>query len=173
MQQTKTQQIKTILNQNIVIKKSPLAGNFGLTGVSFFSCEKLISIQENKPIAAYTNNKRKGMRMMLSIDTISAEELDVSLGKQDAIIIDLRDVEEYEISHLKTAINIPYREIQKCRRLPKGKLLVLYCSRGSSSLFAARELMKMGYRVKSVVGGIRCYKGSNLYFSNGHSKIKK
>ena len=110
---------------------------------------------------------------MLSIDTISAEELDVYVGRQDAIIIDLRDVEEYEISHLKTAINIPYWEIQKCRRLPKGKLLVLYCSRGSSSLFAARELMKMGYRVKSVVGGIRCYKGSNLYFSNGHSKIKK
>lgn len=166
MQRTKTQQIKTqwikiTLNQNIAIKNEPpLQETSVLPEFPFFMPHILII-------------KRKGMRMMLSIDTISAEELDVYVGRQDAIIIDLRDVEEYEISHLKTAINIPYREIQKCRRLPKGKLLVLYCSRGSSSLFAARELMKMGYRVKSVVGGIRCYKGSNLYFSNGHSKMKK
>ena len=131
-----------------------------ITGVSFFS-------------AAYTNTKRKGMRIMLSIDTISAEELDAYVGRQDAVIIDLRDTEEYERSHVKTAVNIPYEEIQRCRRFPKDKLLVLYCSRGSSSLFAARELMKMGYTVKSVVGGIRCYRGSNLYFSNVHSKIKK
>lgn len=32
--------------------------------------------------------------------------------------------------------------------------------------------MKMGFRVKSVVGGIRCYQGSNLYFSTEHSRIK-
>ena len=82
---------------------------------------------------------------MLSIDTISAEELDAYVGRQDAVIIDLRDAEEYERSHVKTAVNIPYEEIQRCRRFPKDKLLVLYCSRGSSSLFAARELMKMGY----------------------------
>lgn len=68
---------KTILNQNIVIKKSPPCRKLRSYRSFLFSCEKLISIQENKPIAAYTNNKRKGMRMMLSIDTISAEELDV------------------------------------------------------------------------------------------------
>ena len=38
---------------------------------------------------------------------------------------------------------------------------------------AARELMKKGYRVKSVVGGIHSYSGSNLYFSPMHSKINK
>ena len=155
------QRTKIIPNQNTAIKKrAPLQETSVITGVSFFS-------------AAYTNTKRKGMRIMLSIDTISAEELDAYVGRQDAVIIDLRDAEEYERSHVKTAVNIPYEEIQRCRRFPKDKLLVLYCSRGSSSLFAARELMKMGYTVKSVVGGIRCYRGSNLYFSNVHSKIKK
>ena len=155
------QRTKIIPNQNTAIKKrAPLQETSVITGVSFFS-------------AAYTNTKRKGMRIMLRIDTISAEELDAYVGRQDAVIIDLRDAEEYERSHVKTAVNIPYEEIQRCRRFPKDKLLVLYCSRGSSSLFAARELMKMGYTVKSVVGGIRCYRGSNLYFSNVHSKIKK
>ena len=63
-------------------------------------------------------------------------------------------------------------DIQECRKFSKRKLLELDCERGSSSLFAARELMKMGFRVKSVVGGIRCYQGSNLYFPSGHSRIK-
>lgn len=110
---------------------------------------------------------------MLNIDTISAEELDDYIGRKDAVIIDLREKEVYEASHIKTAVNIPYEELEGCRRFSKRKLLVLYCQRGSSSLFAARELMKMGYRVKSVVGGIRCYQGSNLYFSTEHSRIKQ
>ena len=90
---------------------------------------------------------------MLSIDTIAAQELDAYKDRDDVII--------------------PYEELEICRKLPRTKLLVLYCERGSASLFAARSLMKMGFRVKSVVGGIRCYQGSNLYFSTGHSRIKK
>ena len=58
-----------------------------------------------------------------------------------------------------------------CRNVPRQKLLIVYCERGSTSLFAARALMKMGFRVKSVVGGIRCYQGSNLYFSTEHSRM--
>lgn len=99
---------------------------------------------------------------MLSIDTISAEDLDSYIGRKDVVIIDLRENEMYENSHLKTAVNIPYEKLEECRKFSKKKLLVLYCQRGSSSLFAARELMKMGYRVKSVVGGIRCYKGNSM-----------
>lgn len=109
---------------------------------------------------------------MLNMDTISAEELDSYVGMKNVVIIDLREREMYEQSHLKTAVNIPYEELEECRKFSKRKTLILYCERGSSSLFAARELMKYGYRVKSVVGGIRCYQGSNLYFSAEHSKIK-
>lgn len=109
---------------------------------------------------------------MQSIDTVSPQELDSYIGRTDAIIIDLREKEAYEESHLKTAVNIPYDNIQECRKFSRKKLLVLYCERGSASLFAARELMKMGFQVKSVVGGIRCYQGSSLYFPPGHSRIK-
>ena len=59
---------------------------------------------------------------MLSIDTISAEELDAYVGRQDAVIIDLRDAEEYERSHVKTAVNIPYEEIQKMQKISEGQI---------------------------------------------------
>lgn len=109
---------------------------------------------------------------MQSIDTISADDLDLYIGRKDAVIIDLREREAYEISHLKTAINIPYENLEECRKISRKKLVILYCQRGSASLFAARELMKMGFQVKSVAGGIRCYQGSNLFFSKEHSRIK-
>lgn len=110
---------------------------------------------------------------MLSIDTIAAQELDVYINRNDVIIIDLREQEAYEKSHFRTAVSVPYGKLETCRKFSREKLLVVYCERGSTSLFAARTLMKMGFRVKSVVGGIRCYQGSNLYFSAEHSRIKK
>lgn len=101
---------------------------------------------------------------MLPIDTISADELDHYIDRNDVLIIDLRSRDVFAKNHLKSAINVPYEELQTYRYFSRKKTLILYCERGSSSLFAARELMKRGYRVKSVVGGIRSYQGSNLYF---------
>lgn len=108
---------------------------------------------------------------MNGIETISAVELDKYHGKKEALIIDLRDREEYSYSHFDGAVNIPYEELEDYRRLPKGKTLILYCDRGSASLLAARELEQRGYRVKSVVGGFAAYSGSNLYFPSEHSKM--
>lgn len=109
---------------------------------------------------------------MLPIKTISAEDLDLYVGRNDAVLIDLREPEEYAKNHIRNAVNIPYEQLQDCRRYSRKKILVFYCERGSSSLFAAREFQKMGYKTKSVVGGIRCYQGSNLFFSTEHSRIK-
>ena len=47
----------------------------------------------------------------------------------------------------------PYSEQQE---------IILYCERGSVSMAAARDLAEKGYRVKTVVGGIRAYRGANL-----------
>lgn len=109
---------------------------------------------------------------MFSIDTISVKELDRYREQENVMIIDLRDKKTFKENHFDGAVNIPYKELERCRRISRQNLLILYCERGGTSLFAARELMKMGFRVKSVVGGIRAYTGSNLYFSNNDSKIR-
>lgn len=108
---------------------------------------------------------------MSGMDTISAHELDTYHRRRDVLIIDLRSSEEYKVSHFDGAVNIPYEEFENYEKLPKTKLLVLYCDRGSASLLAARELDKRGFRVKSVVGGFAAYNGTNLYFPSRHSKI--
>lgn len=107
---------------------------------------------------------------MITVDTISPKELDSYYQDERALIIDLRDPEEYAGNHFKNAVNIPYQEMGNYN-LPRDKILILYCERGSTSLFAARELMKKGYRTKSVIGGLRSYRGPNLYFQDIHSRM--
>lgn len=98
---------------------------------------------------------------MFQIETISAKMLDDYVGRKDALIIDLRDREEYRIGHVATAVNVPYDTLEDGIEFPRNKMLVLYCERGGSSMDAARKLGKKGYKVCSVIGGIEAYRGRN------------
>ena len=49
-------------------------------------------------------------------------------------IIDVRDPNEFEAGHLKTAINIPVKELQKqVNSLPADKPIIFVCATGSRS----------------------------------------
>jgi rhodanese-related sulfurtransferase len=96
----------------------------------------------------------------MSFDTIRTNDVIKYIGRPDVLIIDLRSKEEYEAGHIPTAINIPYEELddQKCK-LEKDTILIFYCDRGNISLLAARDIIKDGYNIKSLYGGLRTYHG--------------
>lgn len=102
---------------------------------------------------------------MFQLETISPKMLDYYVGRRDAFIIDLREPAQFGKSHIKGAINLPYGEFDYERKLPKEKILVLYCDRGNASLLAGRELAKRGFKVRSVTGGFLAYRGRNLVIS--------
>ncbi len=96
----------------------------------------------------------------MSFDTIRANEITYYIGKQNVLIIDLRDREEYIAGHIPTAVNIPYEDLEENKAgLKQYHLLVFYCDRGHISLMAARDLIKDGFNIKSLYGGIRAYRG--------------
>lgn len=96
----------------------------------------------------------------MAFDTIRASEVFEYIGNANVIIIDLRKPEDYRIGHIPTAMNIPYEDLEYNKRsLPKQYLLVFYCDRGHKSLMAARDLIKDGYNIKSLYGGLRAYQG--------------
>ncbi len=74
-----------------------------------------------------------------------------------AVLVDVREGEEFRAGHIPGAVNIPLSAIGRIT-LPKGTPLFLYCLRGTRSRRAAGILKKMGYRVKSI-GGISGYRG--------------
>jgi len=75
-----------------------------------------------------------------------------------AILVDVREADEFRSGHIPGAVNAPLSAIASTT-LPKTALLFLYCLRGSRSKRAAGILKRMGYTVKSI-GGINGYKGT-------------
>ena len=74
-----------------------------------------------------------------------------------AILVDVREADEFRSGHIPGAVNVPLSAIASTT-LPKTAPLFLYCLRGSRSKRAAGILKRMGYTVKSI-GGINGYKG--------------
>jgi len=96
-------------------------------------------------------------------ENISVKNLNSLANDPDVIIVDLRDEADYIKMHVNNAININNDKLFKSlEKLDKNKTIVLYCERGSLSLIAAKKLSEMGYRVKTVIGGINMYKARYL-----------
>lgn len=102
---------------------------------------------------------------MYQLETISPEMLDGYVERKEGVIIDLRAPEEYEQSHIKGAVNVPYEEARRLEFYPKDQAMILYCDRGGASLSVARDLSAKGFHACSVIGGMKTYAGKNLVFS--------
>lgn len=75
-----------------------------------------------------------------------------------AMLIDVREAEEFAAGHIPGAVNVPLSTMSDIE-LPMDAPLFLYCLRGSRSVSAAVILKRRGYsRVKSI-GGIDDYRG--------------
>ena len=109
----------------------------------------------------------------MSFENIRPEEIFRQKGNGSALLIDLRNRNEYVKEHIPGAVCIPYEELgnnvsrlrnwvtQNQMRFGRPQL-ILYCDRGNTSIRAARDLYNEGFYVKNVYGGISCYKGPKV-----------
>ncbi len=68
-----------------------------------------------------------------------------------AVIVDVRTPKEYAQKHVSGALNIPIEEMAKSlSRVPKGKVLVVYCASGNRSGHATALLRQNGWKVYDV-----------------------
>ena len=75
----------------------------------------------------------------------------------DFVILDVREQDEYDTSHIPNAILIPYTQIENKTEelLPdKNKQILVYCRSGRRSKIAAESLSKLGYTNVKEFGGI-------------------
>ena len=64
-----------------------------------------------------------------------------------AVLVDVREVDEFRSGHIPGAINQPLSNISQIK-IPKDKTLFVYCLRGSRR--AVGILKRMGYSAKSI-----------------------
>ncbi|MBO5477237.1 MAG: rhodanese-like domain-containing protein [Clostridia bacterium] len=68
------------------------------------------------------------------------------IENQENILIDVRTKREYDIMHIKNAINIPIEKIRMCENEYKTKKgILVYCSSGIRTKEAIRILNNLGY----------------------------
>lgn len=75
----------------------------------------------------------------------------------DAVLLDVREADEFMSGHIPGAVNAPLSRIDAID-IPMHRPLYVYCLRGTRSRRAVSRLKRMGYTAKSI-GGIAGYKG--------------
>lgn len=77
------------------------------------------------------------------------------LVQSGAFIIDVREKDEYELSHIKGALNIPLSELrERVNEIPKDKPVYLHCRSAQRSYNAVMALQHLGFtNVYNVSGG--------------------
>ena len=79
-------------------------------------------------------------------------------GTEGAVLLDVREVDEFRAGHIPGAVNVPLSAINSID-IPKDRPLYVYCLRGSRSKSAVGALRQMGYTDARSIGGILSYKG--------------
>lgn len=108
-----------------------------------------------------------------SVPYISVQEL--AMPKTKAILLDARELNEFNVSHIKNAIHVGYdffdiNEAQK-KLNDKSATIVVYCSLGIRSEDVAEQLKKVGYtNVFNLYGGIFEWKNKDRKVYNSEKK---
>lgn len=90
------------------------------------------------------------------IPTITARKY-LQLSSDSVVVLDAREKEEFEVSHLRYARNVGYIwfDMRDIYDIPANKTIVIYCSVGNRAQRIAQLLIRSGYKkVYNLYGGI-------------------
>jgi rhodanese-related sulfurtransferase len=100
------------------------------------------------------------------ITEISPSEAAKKSKSGEAVIIDVREKDEWDEEHIPDAIHMSRGtiELDVEEKVPDtNALIVCHCGGGGRSALAAESLQKMGYKnVRSMAGGFKAWKAIGL-----------
>jgi rhodanese-related sulfurtransferase len=101
-----------------------------------------------------------------NISEISPEDAAKKFQEHEAVIVDVREKDEYEEDHIPNALHLSRGTIELDieEQVPDhSTTIVVHCGGGGRSALAAESLQKMGYKnVRSMAGGFKAWKAAGL-----------
>ncbi len=101
-----------------------------------------------------------------NITEIRPTDAATKMKSGDAVIVDVREKEEWDEEHIPDAIHMSRGiiELEIEEKFPDlNKTIITHCGGGGRSALAAESLQKMGYRnVRSMAGGFKAWKAVGL-----------
>jgi rhodanese-related sulfurtransferase len=100
------------------------------------------------------------------ITEISPQDAATKLNSGEAVVIDVRDKDEWNEVHIPGATHMSRGTIELDieEKLPDADAMIIcHCGGGGRSALAAETLQKMGYKnVRSMAGGLKAWKAAGL-----------
>src|SRR6195256_612562 len=110
-------------------------------------------------MASFRDLLRAAKQEIREVDTATADEM---RSRPGAIVLDVREPDEYEQGAIPGAVHIPRGQLESNveGRVPdRSTPLIVHCAGGTRSAFAAKTLGELGYTdVVSVAGGFNKWK---------------
>ena len=96
-----------------------------------------------------------------SNDAVNVEEARQKLDSREAIMIDVRERDEWRAGHVKGARHIPLGDLGgRLGEIPRDREVLLFCRSGNRSGRATQFLREQGYpQARNVEGGITAWTG--------------
>jgi glyoxylase-like metal-dependent hydrolase (beta-lactamase superfamily II)/rhodanese-related sulfurtransferase len=107
-----------------------------------------------------------------AVDEVGIEALDPRDG--GALLLDIREPEEYLHGHIPGALNIPQADLaSRLGELPRDRLVLVTCQLGMRSVRAAQFLKQAGFtQVATVCGGTSAWCGAGRSLVTGEAATK-
>ena len=104
-----------------------------------------------------------------SLPSLNALELSEKLkGGKQAVVLDVRQPEEYREGHIAGSKLIPLGELNnRMSELPKNKEIICVCASGSRSRSATKFLVDAGYNAFDMQGGMFMWQRAQLPVKKG------
>jgi rhodanese-related sulfurtransferase len=100
------------------------------------------------------------------ITEIAPADAAAKLKSGDAVIVDVREKDEWDEQHIPGAIHMSRGTIELNieEKVPDtNAMMITHCGGGGRSALAAESLQKMGYKnVRSMAGGFKAWKAAGL-----------
>jgi rhodanese-related sulfurtransferase len=100
------------------------------------------------------------------ITEISPQDAATKLQNKEAVIVDVREQNEWDEEHIPHAIHLSRGTIELDieEKIPDpDRTVICHCGGGGRSALAAESLQKMGYQnVRSMAGGLKAWKAARL-----------
>ena len=99
-------------------------------------------------------------------ENYDVKEVAKLIADSNVVILDVRKADEFAEGHIKGAVLIDQFQNdfveQAQAKLPKDKIIAIYCRSGRRSASAAGKMADIGYKCVNLKGGILAWKDANM-----------
>lgn len=94
---------------------------------------------------------------------VAAADAAALLERGEALLLDVREPDEWRAGHAPGATHIPLGELgQRFTELPRDRPIVAVCRSGNRSALATRSLRQAGLQVDNLDGGMKAWQKAGL-----------